>query len=57
VELIAGLPDGEAAMDFENGCTARLADVNFHGWAVSHSALSIGSFGENAFSQRGSRFG
>jgi hypothetical protein len=57
VELIASLSDGEAAMDFENRRTARLADVNFHRWAFSHSALSIGSLGENAFSQRGNRFG
>jgi hypothetical protein len=36
VELIAGLPDRKAAMDFENGRTARLADVNFHGGTFGH---------------------
>ena len=36
VELIAGLSDGEAAMDFENGHPAGLADVNFHGGAFGH---------------------
>jgi len=36
VELITGLPDGEAAMDFENGHSAGLADVNLHGGAFGH---------------------
>ena len=36
VELVAGLPDGEAAMDFENGHSGGLADVNFHRGTFGH---------------------
>src|SRR5438876_1142512 len=36
VELVAGLPDGEAAMDFKNGHSGGLADVNFHGGTFRH---------------------
>jgi hypothetical protein len=36
VELVAGLSDGEPAMDLENGHSAGLADVNLHGGAFGH---------------------
>jgi len=36
VELVAGLPDGEATMDFENGHSGGLADVNFHRGTFGH---------------------
>jgi hypothetical protein len=43
MELLGGLADGEPAMNFEYGHSARYADIDFHGHSVSHSALSIGS--------------
>ena len=36
VELVAGLSDGEAAMDFENGHSGGLMDVNLHRGAFGH---------------------
>lgn len=41
VELIGRFTDGEAAVDFKHGHSARLADVDLHGHAVSHGFASI----------------
>jgi hypothetical protein len=40
VELLGGLADGEAAVNFEHGDAGDLADVDFHGEAVSHGSWS-----------------
>src|SRR5271163_708029 len=36
VELVAGFADGEAAVDFEHGDAAGVADVDFHWCTVGH---------------------
>ena len=40
VELLGGLADGEAAVNFEHGDAGDMADVDFHGDAVSHGSRS-----------------
>jgi hypothetical protein len=41
VELLAGLADGQAAVDFEDRHSAGFADVDLHGWALGHRGRSI----------------
>jgi hypothetical protein len=43
VKLLGRLADGEAALNFEYGYTAGIADVDFHGQPVSHGGTSISS--------------
>ena len=38
VELLGGLTDGEAAVNFKYRHSAGLADVDFHGGTVSHGS-------------------
>jgi hypothetical protein len=40
VELLGGLADGEAAVNLEHRDAGDVADVNFHGEAVSHGSRS-----------------
>src|SRR6266478_1547683 len=57
VELLGGLADGEPAANFQYRYSAGFADVDFHGHAVSHSALSSGSLGQEVFSHPDGRLG
>ena len=41
MELLGGLADGQPALNFQYGRTGRLADVDFHGQAVSHGRISL----------------